>query len=396
MFPKIYLAIDNCFASKRWTRPGEWMAIVRDLGVRCVEASADNECDPLYCGDEYLADWVKDVRRASEETGVAVCNLYSGHGTYATLGLAHTDPRVRERILHQWIKPMCSAAGEVGAGLGFFAHAFAEAILQDPRRCADAREQLFDSLAEVARFYAEVGEKTVGVEQMYTPHQVPWTLAGCEELLAEVTRRAGRPFYVSLDTGHQSGQRRFLRPGVEQIAAAIGEARETGDRTPPWLGPVEAYRLFDEAVRQPDDDPDVAAGRILEVQERYPYLFAEHRDGDTYAWLERLAPYSPIVHLQQTDGMRSAHWPFTAEFNSQGIIHGEKVLQAIHQAYRKTPCDAMPPRVEEIYLTIEVFSGTAQLRPDILRNLRQTVEYWRAFVPEDGLAVDELVSRLER
>ena len=53
MDPIIYLGIDNCFASKRWARPSEWTRVIRDLGLRYVEASADTECDPLYMGAEF-------------------------------------------------------------------------------------------------------------------------------------------------------------------------------------------------------------------------------------------------------------------------------------------------------------------------------------------------------
>lgn len=52
--PKIYLAVDNCFASKRWTKPAEWMELLGRMGIACVEASADNECDPLYMDKEYI------------------------------------------------------------------------------------------------------------------------------------------------------------------------------------------------------------------------------------------------------------------------------------------------------------------------------------------------------
>ena len=117
--PSIYLAIDNCFASRRWTHPSDWSAVVKDLGVSYVEASADNECDPLYMGPAFLEDWVGQVRQAKDETGVAVANFYSGHGTYATTGLTHTDPRVRDRILNDWLKVMAELAAQVDAGLGF-------------------------------------------------------------------------------------------------------------------------------------------------------------------------------------------------------------------------------------------------------------------------------------
>ena len=53
MYPRIYLAIDNCFASKRWSTPADWMKVISDAGIYYVEASADNECDPLYSGTDF-------------------------------------------------------------------------------------------------------------------------------------------------------------------------------------------------------------------------------------------------------------------------------------------------------------------------------------------------------
>ena len=98
-YPEVFLAIDNCFASKRHTEPAGWASLISDLGIRYVEASADNECDPLYQGTDYLARWTGKVQEACLKTGITVCNLYSGHGTYSTLGLGHTEPAVRHRML---------------------------------------------------------------------------------------------------------------------------------------------------------------------------------------------------------------------------------------------------------------------------------------------------------
>ena len=88
-YPRICLAVDNCFASKRWTMPSRWMRLAQKIGINYVEASADNECDPLYMDQKYLDDWSEEVKQMEKETGVKVINLYSGHGTYSTLGLAH-------------------------------------------------------------------------------------------------------------------------------------------------------------------------------------------------------------------------------------------------------------------------------------------------------------------
>ncbi len=104
MYPKIYLAIDNCFASKRWTAPEDWARVIKDLGVNYLEASADTELDPLYMGRGYLAGWKERVKAVEKNQNVKVANLFSGHGTYSTLGLAHPEATVRKNMLDNWFK----------------------------------------------------------------------------------------------------------------------------------------------------------------------------------------------------------------------------------------------------------------------------------------------------
>ena len=368
MIPTIHLAVDNCFASKRWTEPGEWMRLVADFGLRRVEASADNECDPLYAGESALRRWAEKCREASAQTGVRVANLYSGHGTYATLGLAHTDAEVRDRFLDRWLRPMAALAGNLGAGLGFFCHAFPDSVLQDPERYRSAEADLFRRLAELAAYAKECGCRTIGVEQMYTPHQIPWTISGAEALLREVFREAQRDFYLTIDVGHQCGQRKFLRPERE--------AWERG--TASWLGPLSASRpdRFEEVRRE---------------MERYPWLFASPEDGDPCRWLETLGRYSPIVHLQQCDGKSSPHWAFTADRNAAGIVDPEKILRALARSYRNPPDPGMPAPCAEIDLTLEIFSGTGEFNRDIIAKMKESVAFWRRWIPEDGLPLDQLI-----
>jgi D-erythrulose 1-phosphate 3-epimerase len=393
--PLIYLAIDNCFASRRWTHPNDWSAVIKDLGLQYVEASADNECDPLYMGPEFLADWVGQVRRAKELTGVSVANFYSGHGTYATTGLTHTDPRVRDRILNDWLKVMARLAAHVDAGLGFACHAFSEPVLQDQSAYAAAEDDLYSRLAELARYAAECGTQNVGLEQMYTPHMIPWTLSGTAHLLQEVYRRSGEPFYLTVDSGHAWGQRRFLRPDRDELDSILGRARSTRGLAGAWLGPRRAYDQMQAAVAAPAGESERHLDQIEATMDAYPYFFAEYDDGDPYLWLERFGCYSPIIHLQQTTGQASAHLPFTAQHNSKGIIHPQPVLAALARSYARPVEPAMPPRCDAVYLTIEVFAPTAALPVDILDELDETVRYWRRWVPRDGMRLDELEAEPE-
>ena len=384
--PKIYLAIDNCFGSKRWTEPREWMDTIKELGIYYVEASADTECDPLYMGDEYMKDWVDKVHTASAETGVKVANLYSGHGTYATLGLAHTDPGVRYRFLNDWLKPMVSQAKAVDAGLGFFCHAFSDSVLQDAVRYAEFKENLIDDLADLAAYAKSVDCSPVGVEQMYSPHQIPWTVDGAYEMMSEIYKRGNAPFYITIDVGHQSGQRKFPRLTRKEIADAHTKWLD-GEMLPElWLGTVKAFELFENAPEMTDGVLDAIEAEM----DAHEYMFAPAKDGDPYEWLEKLGAYSPIVHLQQTDGLSSGHKPFTEECNEKGIIKGESVIAALKKAYAEADDPNMPEKCDEIMLTLEPFTGTADINRAALAKLRESVRYWRRFIPRDGMRLSEL------
>ncbi len=386
-YPKIYLAIDNCFASKRWTEPEEWMALISSLGLSCAEGSADTECDPLYHGENYLSRWSQKVNAAKEKYNIRMANLYSGHGTYSTLGLAHTDSEVHSRFLNQWLKKMVDVAGTVEAGLGFYCHAFSDFVLQDTERYEQYKQRLIDDLSELAGYAGKTGSRPVGIEQMYTPHQIPWTVEGAKSVLSQVFGQSGAPFYLTIDTGHQIGQRKFLRPNEETLSKIV-DVYDSGEFVRGlWVGSKSAIEIF--------ENRKLTKTRRIQLVEsemdRFPYLFAGYDDCDPYHWLRELACYSPIIHLQQTDGKSSGHWPFTPENNDIGIIEPAKILKAIADCYGKIPDNTMPSRVEEIFLTLEIFTGTAAINRDQLEDIRCSVEHWRSFIPKDGLSLDNLL-----
>jgi len=395
MDPEIYLAIDNCFASKRFTEPHEWMSIIKDLGLNYIEASTDTECDPLYMTPEYMENWLNEVKKAASNTNTTVCNLYSGQGTYATLGLSHTSLIIRGRILNDWLKPMVEMASELGAGLGFYCHAFPDQVLQDPEKYDANYEDLVARLAELSRFAFESGCPAVGVEQMYSPHQIPWTIYGAKDLIKDVYKKSGNPFYITIDTGHQSGQSRFRRIKRNDIIKVLNHYTGKNNLHNLWLGPRSAYDLLERSSDHKMSNYDNLAAEICEEMDKYPYLFAEPQDSSPYCWLKELACFSPIIHLQQTDGTASNHRPFTKEYNDKGLIKGERLLKAIKKSYDQHD-PSMPDKVEKIFLTIEMFAPTASINMDTINQLNETVSYWRQFVPEDGRTLDDLLSELKQ
>jgi D-erythrulose 1-phosphate 3-epimerase len=229
----------------------------------------------------------------------------------------------------------------------------------------------------------------VGLEQMYSPHQIPWTIQGAKEIMARVSEKSTKPLYITIDTGHQSGQKNFLKPDHTTLLLAMEEYRQGGQINPPWLGPDSAYTLFETGRNLEKSRIEDLIEKIRDEMECHSWLFAENIDCSAYNWLEELACYSPIIHLQQTDGKSSRHWPFTRSNNEKGIIEGRKVLEAIKTSYENQAL--MVPKIDKIYLTIEVFVSTESINYFTVRELRETIRYWRQFIPEDGKKLNELI-----
>lgn len=377
MYPKVYLAIDNCVLYKRWTRPDEWAKIIRDIGINYIEASADNELDPLYTGEEHLARWVGEVRDAQEKYSVKIANLYSGHGSYTTLGIAHPEASVRKQMVNCFFKPLIKIAGQLDCGMGFFAHAFENRALQSPDIYAQYVKFVEDALVEINTFAGEVGCGDLGIEKMYTPHQYPWRNDDVKELLRNVTRRSAHDFYFTEDVGHHAPK--FTKPNMQYLSDNIRGV---------WLGSDEAYRLA-------HTKGDNVSECIQREVENNPQLFMSDTEGGCYETLRELGCYSPIIHLQQTNGALSAHLPFTDSENKKGIITGEKVLRTLKESYDRPIDTSMPKRVENIYMTLELFSGTTSIMNDVLDDCRESAKYWRKFIPKDGIYLDELIKMLD-
>ena len=91
--------------------------------------------------------------------------------------------------------------------------------------------------------------------------------------------------------------------------------------------------------------------------------------GDPHEWLEKLLPWTRVVHLQQTDGKADHHWPFTPEYNALGIIDPRRIIDILK---------ASP--FEEIPLYFEL--GHAFDAPDaqIIADHKQSIEHWAKYL----------------
>jgi hypothetical protein len=75
----------------------------------------------------------------------------------------------------------------------------------------------------------------------------------------------------------------------------------------------------------------------------------------------------------------------------RGFRKAAKEREAGSTGSRKIDDAPLPPPVDKVYLTLELFFPTASYPEEILRELRESVEAWREVVPRDGLELEELV-----
>jgi sugar phosphate isomerase/epimerase len=92
------------------------------------------------------------------------------------------------------------------------------------------------------------------------------------------------------------------------------------------------------------------------------------RDADLSAWLMELGQFSPVMHLQQTDGQADCHWSFSNKNNARGVIDMGKVLETLD----KGGC-------EEVYMFPELPFPYEMNESEVLAELDESVEHLKQF-----------------
>ncbi len=395
--PKLFVAMDTCFAIKRWVLPSEWMSVIQSMGIQSVEASTDNEIDPLFAPEDYFIDWMNEVQRLEELHRMKVRSFFTGYQTYRTAGLTHPDPRVRTKLMNQWFKPLIKGAGKLGADIGFSFHAIREADLVSQQAYAEAIENAVDAYAELSAYAKTNNAVQLCCEQMYAPYQHPFTIESSKQLLADVYAKNHDPFYIAVDVGHMVGQRKYRLPDSDLIVQAVEMQRNEGRIRGIWLGPEYGYRMVEEQALQSSRSDFIFAETLRnDLLSGYAHMFSfDERDDNPHAWLEELGAYSPIIHLQQTNGRTSSHAPFTTETNRDGIISPRSVLEALKKSYAMPDDPSMPPKTDRITLAFEIFISNVKYPHDAIDELKETAQYWKQYIPRDGMTLDEALSLLD-
>ncbi len=276
---------------------------------------------------EFTLALAERVKRAAEEYGVQIFDAYTGMATHRFHGFSHSRPEPRERM-KQWLLEMLDLVLAMGADRwGGHIDAISVEVMADPEDVTKRIARLYATWRELAVAARDKGIAALAVEQMYVPSEVPWTLEQAEQfLIACNADREGVPIYLTLDVGHQAGQQ--------------------------------------YGMAEPDLD----------------YL----------EWTRRFAAFSEIIHLQQTPPEASAHWPFTAEYTAQGKVEMDRLMEAIHHSHESWESSPVAAALEPVtcnMLILEVIPSSTKSEANLLRELRESHDYLRQFVPAAGITL---------
>lgn len=94
-------------------------------------------------------------------------------------------------------------------------------------------------------------------------------------------------------------------------------------------------------------------------------------DYDPYAWARKVPEQSPIIHIKQSLMDKGGHYPFTAQYNSQGRIQPKALLEALTLGGAKD---------NEICLELS-FKEREPSDRNVIGDIAESVAFWRDYIP---------------
>lgn len=96
---------------------------------------------------------------------------------------------------------------------------------------------------------------------------------------------------------------------------------------------------------------------------------SDPEDVNPFAWAQRFARQSPIIHIKQSTMNKGGHWPFTAQYNTDGRITPETLLAAIRAGGGSD---------NELCLEL-AFREREPTDRSVVKALRESVAFWAPY-----------------
>lgn len=95
-------------------------------------------------------------------------------------------------------------------------------------------------------------------------------------------------------------------------------------------------------------------------------------DTNPYAWIMAFGKDSPAIHIKQRTKNVFGHKPFIEEYNKEGTITPERIIEALDDA-----------GVKETMLILELsFREREPFESNLVRDIKESVKYWKPFADE--------------
>jgi len=197
--PRFRLGINTCFAAKRWPRPEDWAAVVRnDLGLDLVELSADLLEGMELPGEQSLT--IARTRAALADHGLVAETTFTGLNAFGSNLLMHPEPK-RRAAGAGWYRSLVDVTVELGAtATGGHVGTMSVPDWTAPDRREARIAALRESLAEIAGHARRAGLEFLMLENLPSPRE-PSTFAWIEDLLTDGDE-THVPLRLCFDVGH--------------------------------------------------------------------------------------------------------------------------------------------------------------------------------------------------
>jgi sugar phosphate isomerase/epimerase len=197
--PHFRLGINTCFAVKRWPRPEDWAAVVRnDLALDLVELSADLLEGMDVPGERSLT--VARTRAALANHDLAAETTFTGLNAFGSNLLMHPEPKRRAAGV-AWYRNLVDISAELGAvATGGHVGTMSVPDWSEPGRRKARMDGLRTSLAEIAGHARGAGLEFLMLENLPSPRE-PSTFAWIDGLLTDGDG-THVPWRLCYDVGH--------------------------------------------------------------------------------------------------------------------------------------------------------------------------------------------------
>jgi sugar phosphate isomerase/epimerase len=194
------LAINTCFAVKRWPRAEQWASIVsEDLGLGVVQHSLD--LVDLSAPGDAVAAQAAELRKACAAAGLELTSTFTGLIAYSSSLMLHPEEASRRRAVAWYERAIeftaLAGAARTGGHVGSLSHA----DHADPARRGELWRELTGSLARLAGVARHAGLDGLLVENMACARE-PASMADVRSLMTAGDERRV-PVELCLDVGHQ-------------------------------------------------------------------------------------------------------------------------------------------------------------------------------------------------